>query len=116
MVQHSSGRAMPYDPPRRHDRVETPLEVRWSGLSGRQVARLSDIGLGGCYIESLGQVSDGEEIRIEIQLPTGRWLSLRGMIVYHLQNLGFGLRFIDLSETQVEVIRNLIDYLRGGRA
>jgi c-di-GMP-binding flagellar brake protein YcgR len=95
---------------RRDERIALPLEAHYEALSGKYVARLSDVSLGGCYVESLAQVSVGETIRFEIQLPTGRWLPLQGEVVYHHPHLGFGVRFTDLSELEREMLASIIEY------
>ena len=95
---------------RRDERVSLPLEARCEGLSGKYTARLSDLSFGGCYVETLALVAVGERIRFEIQLPTGRWLPLNGEVVYHQQNLGFGVRFTELSELDHEMLAHIIEY------
>ncbi|MDQ3817677.1 MAG: PilZ domain-containing protein [Acidobacteriota bacterium] len=95
---------------RQYERILLPLEVRWEGLSGKNIARLNDLSLGGCYVESLAQVSIGESIRFEIQLPTGRWLELHGDVIYHQPTLGFGVHFTNLSELEEEMLASLVEY------
>ncbi|MBV9958284.1 MAG: PilZ domain-containing protein [Acidobacteria bacterium] len=95
---------------RNHERVLLPLEVRWEGQSGRHTARISDISLGGCFIESLGQVSDGERIRFQIQMPTGNWMPLSGLVVYSYPNIGFGVRFREVSEAERDLLAGVIEY------
>ena len=95
---------------RRDERVSLPLETHCEGHSGKYTARLSDVSLGGCYVETLAVVTVGEHIRFEIQLPTGRWLPLQGEVVYHQPNLGFGVRFTELSELELEMLANIIEY------
>ena len=90
--------------------MRLPLELRWEGLSGRHVARVYDLALGGCYIETLGQVTQNEGIRFEIQLPTGRWMSLSGEVVHYQPNMGFAVRFTNLSEAERELLASLLDY------
>ena len=94
---------------RRNERYPLPLEVHWESLSGKHEARISDISLGGCYMESLAQVIVGEEIQFEIQLPTGGRMPLRGKVIYHQPNLGFGVSFIDLSMMARNVLTHVID-------
>jgi hypothetical protein len=93
---------------RRNERYPLPLEVRWEGLSGKHAARIADISLGGCYIESLAQVTVGEQIKFEIQLPTGGRMPLRGEIIYHQPSLGFGVCFHDLSIMERNVLSHMI--------
>lgn len=100
------------DERRSEERVPLVLDMRWESLSGRRAARISDMSLSGCYVESLGQVTVGELIRFEVQLPTGRWMPLVGEVVYHLPPMGFGVRFRPLTETQKEVVASLLDYVK----
>ncbi len=86
------------DERRRYRRASRLLEIRWEDLSGKYNARVTDISPDGCYIESIGKVTVGQQIRFEIQLPTGSWMPFRGEVVSHHPNLGFGVRFIGLTE------------------
>ena len=99
---------------RSDERARLPLEMRWEGQSGKHVARVYDISLSGCYVETLGQVQLNEQIRFEIQLPTGRWMPLRGEVVHFQPDMGFGMRFTGLTETERELLARLIEYGRGG--
>ncbi len=96
------------------ERYSLPLEVHWESLSGKHEARISDISLGGCYMESLAPVAIGEEVRFEIQLPTGGRMPLHGEVVHHQPNLGFGLRFASLSVMERNVLTHVINELRKG--
>jgi PilZ domain len=97
------------DERRRHTRASRLLEIRWEDLSGKYNARVTDISLDGCYIESIGQVTVGQQIRFEIQLPpTGSWVPIRGEVVNHQQNLGFGVRFIGLSEQEQMALAQML--------
>ena len=100
------------DERRRDERVPLLLDVRWEGVSGKYAARISDISLSGCYVESLGQVMVGEVVHFEIQLPTGRWMPLRGEVVYHLPTLGFGVQFAGLTLMERNLLAHVIDYAR----
>ena len=98
---------------RQFERAQLPLEMRWEGLSGRHAARVYDLSLGGCYVETLGQVTPGERIGFEIELPTGRWLRLEGEVVHAQPNMGFGLRLINLSGTDSDMLAHLLEYAGG---
>lgn len=100
------------DERRNNERVPFPLEARWESESGRHTARISDISLGGCYMESLGQVLIGEVITFEIQLPTATWMQLRGHVAYHHPNMGFGLQFKNLTAMEANLLRDVIDFKR----
>jgi hypothetical protein len=101
------------DERRNAERVPLMLELRWQSLSGKHTARISDMSMGGCYVETIGQVTVGDLIRFEVQLPTGRWMPLVGEVAYYLPAMGFGLRFRSLTETQRQMVASLLDYVRG---
>lgn len=100
------------DERRREDRVRLPLEARYEGMSGKFNARVYDISSGGCYIESVSPALDGETLRLEIQLPSERWMVLRGEVVHHEPGMGFALRFGEQSESERDVIAELVEYGR----
>ena len=98
---------------RGQERVRLPLEVRWEGFSGRPTARVYELSLSGCYIESAGQTQPGEHVHFEVQSPSGRWLPpLHGEVVHSQHYMGFGLRFLELSDLQRRILAELIDYAR----
>lgn len=81
------------DERRRHRRVPALFEVVWEGAAGRYEARTSDLSEGGCFVDTIGQASPGDEIAFRLLLPAGGWLELRGEVTYHCPNAGFGVRF-----------------------
>jgi len=101
------------DEQRQFERVRLPMEVHWEGLSGKHAARIYDLSLSGCYVETLGQVTPGERIRFEIELPTGRWLRLEGEAVHAQPSMGFGVRLINLSATDRDMLAHLLEYAGG---
>jgi hypothetical protein len=100
---------------RKYVRSHVPLEVRWQSASGGYTARVGDIGVGGCYVDSIAHVLVGEHVSLEVQLPTGGWLTLSGEVVNHQPNAGFGVRFTDLTESAREALANLAESASGGR-
>ena len=85
------------DERRTDERVRLLLEARWAGLSGQHGARVYDLSLGGCYIETTGQVSAGERLVFLIMTPAQGWLILHGIVMYSQPSMGFGLRFLPLA-------------------
>ncbi len=100
---------------RQDSRVALTLEVRWDGLSEEDKASTSNLSGDGCYVESPVPVAVGEQFPLEIKVPTGRWVRLDGKVTYHQPMAGFGVRFINLSELEREILALLIDYTRRGR-
>lgn len=89
------------------ERRGVSLEAWWEGLSGRHGARVSDISMGGCYIDSPGKVSDGEHVVFSIRKPDGSWLTLRGEVVSSEINIGFSLAYDSLIDDEQQELRRL---------
>lgn len=81
-------------------RAAVSLPVRWDGSSGRNEARIEDIGLEGCFVNTKGAVQLGETVSLAIKLPTGKWIPMRGKITSYQPGIGFGVAFRTLTETQ----------------
>jgi hypothetical protein len=96
------------DERRAHERVALNLPVRWAGLSGGLGARIEDVSLGGCFVNTLGVVNLGELITLEIELPSGKWLPLRGQVISYQPAIGFGLVFSFLTGEEKYELRQLL--------
>jgi uncharacterized protein (TIGR02266 family) len=90
-------------------RVPLLVEVAWEGAAGKYEARTSDISLGGCFIDTIGQMAIGETISFKLCLPGGEGIKLRGEVMYELPRAGFGVRFADLSDDQKQLLEALIN-------
>jgi hypothetical protein len=65
---------------------------------------------GGCYVDTMGQAHIGEVLAFKLQLPDGEWLALRGEVAHQTPPLGFGLRFVTLSDEQREKLLSIFDH------
>jgi hypothetical protein len=97
------------DERREEERKNVTLDVRWEGGSGRHTARVSDLSLGGCYLDTLGQVEVGEVVGLELKLPSGEWLPLRGTVAFHHPGLGFSICFTFLTDEEQYLLTQLIN-------
>ncbi len=93
---------------RSDERVSLNLTARWESLSGTGEARIEDLSLGGCFINTRGQVTIGELIGIDIKLPSGEWLTLRGEVTAAQPGIGFGVVFPFLVDDEEQALRELI--------
>ena len=94
---------------RKDERISVSLEAKFFG-GAQGGARISDISLGGCYVETIAYFNAGDVIDVEIKMPNGTWLSLKGKISYTHPSMGFGMRFHDLSQYELDVLSGLMDY------
>lgn len=93
---------------RSSERKKVLLEARWTSMSRRHEARVDDVSLGGCFVNTYGHVELNELVDLEILLPSGEWLSLQGTAASYHVGVGFGMSFTSLSEEQLASVKELI--------
>jgi hypothetical protein len=93
---------------RSDERVSLNLPARWDGLSGNHEARIEDLSLGGCFVNTGGRVDLGEVVGVAIKLPSGEWLQLRGEVASYQAGIGFGLLFSFLTDDEEQALRTLV--------
>ena len=77
-------------------------------MSRRHEARVDDISLGGCFVNTYGKVELGEPVNLEMELPSGEWLPLRGTVASYQPGVGFGMSFTSVSKEEVAALRELL--------
>ena len=93
---------------RSDERVSTNLTAKWGGLGGDHEGRIEDLSLGGCFVNTVGRVDVGEIVGVEIKLPSGEWLQLRGEVTSYQVGIGFGLVFSFLTEDEEQALREFL--------
>ena len=91
---------------REDERRGVSLEAWWESLSGRQQARVSDLSMGGCYVDTVTPVELGALIVFAIRRPDGSWLELRGRVVTRDPG-GFSLAFTFLTDEEQQELKRL---------
>src|SRR5262249_52402309 len=92
-------------------RIKGVFDGTWQGASGKSAARMSDISISGCYVDSLATPAQGERIRVQLHLTQGP-LSVEAEVVYVELHRGFGLRFVDLTPAAFDVLSEVVARLR----
>jgi hypothetical protein len=93
---------------RRTHRKKVLLEARWESLSRRHEARVDDVSLGGCFVNTYGPVEVNEPVDLQILLPSGEWLALKGTVASCHPGVGFGMSFSFLNEEEKKAVKELI--------
>lgn len=96
------------DERRRNQRQKVLLEARWESLSTRHEARVDDVSLSGCFVNTYWPVAIGERIEMEILRRSGEWLVVNGYVVTYQHGVGFGLAFTGLSDATKRALENVI--------
>jgi len=99
--------------PREQKRVPFLGEIVLKSGSGKCEARISDISMGGCYIDTIASFRVDENVAFDLVHPNGRSLPFTGDIAYILEGFGFGVRFTDLSDEQTVFLERIVQSLGG---
>ena len=91
-----------------NERKRLLLEAKWESMSRTHEARVDDVSLGGCFVNTFGRVEQDEQVNLQIELPSGEWLSLSGRVASYQPGVGFGMFFDTLSEEKRATLEELI--------
>ncbi len=97
-----------------NEQVNVSLDVVWQGGAGKYDARMGEISLDGCFIDSMGQEILGETINFKARLPSGIWVNLEGEVVQQEYPIGFEVRFTGLTAENRKLVLEVIA-AHGGR-
>ncbi|PYU51906.1 MAG: hypothetical protein DMG48_08440 [Acidobacteria bacterium] len=92
---------------RREPRFEfvASAEVLSESAGTRLVARISDISVSGCYVDTINPLTDGTPVRLKILTET-RVIEARATVVYSHTHLGMGLVFGQVLAKSQDVLQN----------
>lgn len=91
------------------DRYAINIDVDWETSDGRKDGTISDISLDGCFIMCSAEVNDGEVVKVFLPIADGMKAEFRGVIVNHVLEIGFAMRFDELTPNQVNFLNKLIE-------
>ena len=74
----------------------------------KQETQLQQISIGGCFTGWEENIHAGDEFRMEIQLPNGNFLPLACKALYRFEDTGIGVRFLDITQFEQELISQII--------
>lgn len=83
---------------RKSERIQTRLDVQCETHSGVLEGTIINCSLAGCFVQGEVEEPGDEPVRLTIQLPNGTSIMLWGTVTFYLPTMGFGLRFINLSD------------------
>ena len=94
--------------PRQHERTSYLTEVTLMSASGKRQARISDLSAGGCFVDTLTNVREGEEVSLSAQFENGDHFDVTGRVAYVMNGFGFGVSFTEFSNGSQETLQKLI--------
>jgi hypothetical protein len=92
---------------RRYTRLARPIDGGWRGRSGSASCRISDIGWGGCFVDSRTTPPMNEATVISVRIGDDS-IEIAGRVVYVEQEMGFAMQFDALTAPQVAALTRLL--------
>jgi hypothetical protein len=104
------------DERRKHQRVMRPFDGTFSGASGGATrCRITDISLGGCFIQSLSSPTPGDTTIASVIIGN-HTLSFPGTVIYVDSTIGFAVQFKQIPEEELDELARLLAALDGSKA
>src|ERR1019366_8619259 len=81
----------------------------------RVTGRSSDLGAGGCYVDTLAPFAVGAAVQIRLERDQ-LVFEARGVVTYALVSMGMGLSFIDIKPEHRAVLKTWVAELNGEKS
>ncbi|HLL14361.1 MAG TPA: PilZ domain-containing protein [Pyrinomonadaceae bacterium] len=101
---------------RRHPRVKASIPIYW-GLTPECLNhdRITSFSIGGCFIQTRSAARALNLVYMRFFLSNTGERIIRGEVRYHLEEVGLGVEFINLTEGDRQSFQSLVDYYREER-
>ena len=93
---------------RQDQRVTLSMEIVLESVPGKRKARLRNLSMGGCFVDSIVRVSRGETVVFKILLPNGQTEFLNGEVVNVFPLIGFSLCFTVITAEEENLLKQVI--------
>ncbi len=94
---------------RNSQRKRILLDAKWESMSRTHEARVDDVSLGGCFVNTYGHVELNEPVNLQMLLPSGEWLPLKGQVASYQPGVGFGMSFDALTAAELSLLKELME-------
>lgn len=91
------------------------VEMTESATGAKIHGRTADLGLGGCYIDTLTPLPVGAEIKLKI-LKEDESFEAHGRVMFSQMGMGMGIAFISAQPNQVRTFQKWIQAISGDSA
>ena len=82
------------------DRIRLTVDIEWDSNDGCHPGTLSDLSSTGCFILASGFFTEGATVRVHLPITESEIFVAVGEIVNQYPDLGFALRFMNLTDEQ----------------
>lgn len=91
---------------RSEKRVLVAADIEWATAGELNPGRLGDLSPSGCFVLAPGEFTDGEIVRLYFPSNDGSRVEILSEVRNYVEDIGFAVRFVSLSEIDREFIRN----------
>ncbi len=107
-----------YSFPREVARVQMSIPVKWGSTEACcHTGTITSLSVNGCLVSTeLLETLSEKIVHIELALPHDRSITLKGEVLYYLKNVGFGIRFQELTEENKATLSLLVEQRRHRQA
>jgi hypothetical protein len=78
-------------------RVGVDADIGWTIDGTPHSGRLSDMSMSGCFVLAAGEFAEGDTVRLYFPCEDGSQMEILGEIRNHVPEIGFGVKFLDLT-------------------
>ena len=89
------------------NRFHGPFDGGWNGESGTRECRITDLSVGGCFVDSLSNNAVGTKVRVFVTIGT-QTLRLRAEVIYVDRVQGFAVAFKDNDASVMTALADAI--------
>ena len=94
---------------RQHIRFSLDIPaIIYSKFGEKQLTRLQQISIGGCFTDWDENILIGDEFRMEIELPNKNYLPLHCKALYRFEHTGIGVKFVEITKFEQSLISKII--------
>lgn len=93
---------------RQDERVTLTMEIVLESIPGKRKARIRNLSMGGCFVDSIARVNKGETVVFKVLLPGGQSKLLSGEVVNVFPLIGFSLCFTVMTEEEENLLERVI--------
>lgn len=91
------------------ERYKVTIDIEWSTSGEKKPGTLSDISINGCFVLSSADVLDGEKATLFFPIGDELVYEVQGVIENHVPEIGFALKFNELTQVQRSLIAKIVD-------
>ena len=82
-------------------------EVVFESASGQREARVSEVSMGGCFVDTIVETPVGENVSFQV-IGYDPPLTFTGVVMYTFPGIGFGLKFTELPGPSQEYLKAVL--------